>query len=140
MGRKTEESLIDALSYCSLRDLPEVEDGENVWIRAIAKIVKSDGVEYYAYVEKDKNLENRIVKDFGSMSSIVKVLEYYPFSYLRAEFMPEFKTKKKEERIAYLTRFKTTKDYSVMTLKELNDEVLKGAIEMQMAHEKRNEL
>ena len=78
MGRKTEESLIDALSYCDLRDLPEIEDGENVWIRAIAKIAKSDGIEYYAYVEKDKNLNNRIVKDFGSMSSIVKVLEYYP--------------------------------------------------------------
>lgn len=140
MGRKTEESLIDALSYCDLRDLPEIEDGENVWIRAIAKIAKSDGIEYYAYVEKDKNLNNKIVKDFGSMSSIVKVLEYYPFSYLKADFMPEFKTKKKEERIAYLTRFKTTKDYSGMSLKELNDEVLKGAIEMQMAHEKRNEL
>lgn len=139
MGRKTEESLIDALSYCSLRDLPEIEDGENVWIRAIAKIVKSDGVEYYAYVEKDKDLRNRIVKDFGSMSSIVKVLEYYPFSYLRAEYMPEFKTKKKEERIAYLTRFKKDKDYSGYTLKELNDEVLRGAIEMQMAKEKRNE-
>lgn len=140
MGRKTEESLIDALSYCDLRDLPEIEDGENVWIRAIAKIVKSDGLEYYAYVEKDDNLKNRIVKDFGSMSSIVKVVAYYPFSYLKADFMPEFKTKKKEERIAYLTRYKTTKDYSSMSLKELNDEILKGAIAMQMAHEKRNEL
>lgn len=140
MGKKTEESLIDALSYCDLRDLPEIEDGENVWIRAIAKIVKSDGIEYYAYVEKDDNLNNRIIKDFGSMSSIVKVVAYYPFSYLKADFMPEFKTKKKEERIAYLTRYKTNKDYSNMTLRELNDEVLKGAIAMQMAHEKRNEL
>lgn len=140
MRKKTEESLIDALSYCDLRDLPEIEDGENVWIRAIAKIVKSDGLEYYAYVEKDDNLNNRIIKDFGSMSSIVKVAEYYPFSYLKADFMPEFKTKKKDERIAYLTRYKTTKDYSSMNLKELNDEILKGAIAMQMAHEKRNEL
>lgn len=140
MGRKTEESLIDALSYCDLRDLPEIEDGENVWIRAIAKIVKSDGGEYYAYVEKGNDLKNRIIKDFGSMSSIVKVVAYYPFSYLKADFMPEFKTKKKEERIAYLTRYKTTKDYSNMTLKELNDEVLKGAIAMQLAHEKRQEL
>lgn len=138
MGKKTEESLIDALSYCDLRDLPDVEDGENVWIRAIAKIVKSDGLEYYAYVEKGQNLENRIIKDFGSMSSIVKVSAYYPFSYLKADYMPEFKTKKKEERIAYLTRFKVNKDYSNMTLKELNDEVLKGAIEMQLAKEKRN--
>jgi hypothetical protein len=139
MGRRTEESLIDALSYCSLRDLPEPDDKENIWIRALARVAKADGNEYYVYVEKDANAENRIKKDFGSMSAIVRVLEYYPFSYLRAEFMPTFKTQKKDERIAYLTRFDKNLDYSSYSLKDLNLEILKGAIAMQMAHEKRSE-
>lgn len=142
MSNRSNESLIDALSYCSLRDLPEVEDGENVWIRAIAKVLKADGQTYYAYVEKDDNLQNRIVKDFGPISALVKVVEYYPFSYLKPAFMPKFKGKSKEgkdERIAYLTRYNKDVDYSNLSVKELDRIILLGAIKKQMEQEKRNE-
>lgn len=141
MSNKSDESLIDALSFCSLRDLPEVEDGENVWIRAIAKVVKADGQSYYVYVEKDENLQNRIIKDFGPISALVKIVEYYPFSYLKPAFMPKFKGKNKEgkeERIAYLTRYNKDLDYSNYSVKELDKLILGGAIKKQMEQEKRN--
>lgn len=139
MKNKSEESLIDALSYCGLRALPEVEDKENVWIRAIAKVVKSDGQEYYAYVEKDSNLNNKIIKDFGSVSSIVRVVEYYPFSYLKPAFMPKFKTNKKDEKIAYLTRYDKDLKLDGLSVKELDKMILLGAIKKQMEQEKRGE-
>lgn len=139
MKSKSQESLIDALSFCSLRDLPEVEDGENVWIRAIAKVIKSNGQPYYVYVEKDANLNNKIVKDFGEIGAIVKVVEYYPFSYLKPAFMPKFKGNKKEERIAYLTRYDKDLNLDGLSVKELDKMIMLGAIKKQMEQEKRNE-
>lgn len=139
MENRSEKSLLDALSFCSLRKLPEVEDGENVWLRAIAKIAKADGQIYYAYVEKDENLNNKIIKDFGAISALVRVVEYYPFSYLKPAFMPKFKGNKKEERIAYLTRYNKDVDYSNYSVKELDRLIMRGAIKKQMEQEKRNE-
>lgn len=136
---KSDESLIDALSYCSLRELPEVEDKDSVWIRAIAKIVKADGQAYYAYVEKDDNLNNKIIKDFGPVSAIVKVVEYYPFSYLKPAYMPKFKGNKKDERINYLTRYNKDAKLNSLSVKELDKLILKGAIKKQMEQEKRGE-
>lgn len=137
MGKKTDESLIDALSYCGLRDLPEPWDKENVWVKAIVRLVKSDGVEYYAYVEKTTKNEERIKKVFGGVAAIVKILEYYPFSYLRAEFMPQFEDKKdKKVRIEYLQKANPDKDYSKYTIKQLNKEILDGAICRQLNSEK----
>lgn len=133
------ESLINALSYCSLRELPEVEDKESVWIRAIAKIVKADGQEYYAYVEKDSNLNNKIIKDFGPVSAIARIVEYYPFSYLKPAFMPKFKGRSKEERIAYLTRYNKDLKLDGLSVKELDKLIMKGAILKQMEQEKRGE-
>lgn len=139
MRNRSEESLLDALSYCSLRSLPEPDDKENIWIRAIAKIAKADGQTYYAYVEKDDKLNNKIIKDFGSISAIVKVVEYYPFSYLKPAFMPKFKTKTKEERINYLTRYNKDLKLEGLSVKELDRLVVLGAIKMQMEQEKRGE-
>lgn len=137
MKNKTEESLLDALQYCSLRVLPEPDDKENVWIRAIAKIAKADGQMYYAYVEKDDKLQNKIIKDFGPISALVRVVEYYPFSYLKPAFMPKFKGNKKEERIAYLTRYNKDLDYSNYSVKELDKLIMLGAIKKQMEQEER---
>ena len=142
MKNRSEESLLDALQYCSLRKLPEVEDGENVWIRAIAKIAKADGQMYYAYVEKDDKMQNKIVKDFGPISALVRVVEYYPFSYLKPAFMPKFKGKSKEgkeERIAYLTRYDKDLNLDGLSVKELDIMIMLGAIKKQMEREKRNE-
>ena len=86
--------------------------------------------------EKDDKLNDRIVKDFGNISLIHSIKEVYPYSYLLASYMPEFKTKKKEERINYLSKFYKNVDMSAMSVKELDKLVVSLAIKKQIEKEK----
>ena len=136
MKNKTDKSLFAALQYCSLTELPAKDTGEDIWIKAIAKVLRRDGYEYYAYAEKDTRTgEPKIVKNFGSIAAMVKVVEYYPFSFLKAKFMPVFKTKGKEERVAYLSALDRKTDYSKLSLKELNKTIVCLAISNQLKYE-----
>lgn len=136
MKESKKESLIKAMSFFLLKELPEVDNGENIWIKALALVKKRDGSEAYVYVVKDsKTLENKIAKDFGSGSQIVETVEYYPFSFLKSGYMPTFKTAKKEDRIKYLNKYDKSTDYSNMTLKELEREIIRLAIARQLLDE-----
>lgn len=132
-----DKSLLDALTYCSLRELPEEDTKEYQWLKAIALVQKRDGSQSYVLMEKDKDNKERIVKDFGHISSILKVLNIYPYSFLTANYLPKFKTLKKEERIDWL-KMNGDKDvdYSEMTLKELNAEVMRVASNRKLQYEK----
>lgn len=131
-----EKSLLSALSYFLLRELPDKDSGDNIWIKALALVKKMDGSKSYVYVCKDtKTLENRIVKDFGTSSAIFEVIEYYPFSYLKSGYVPKFKTQKKEDRIKYLEKYNNKVDYNGFTLKELDREIIRVAIEKQLSEE-----
>lgn len=127
------QSLTEALMYCSLRSLPQEEDGENVWIQAIAKVAKRDGSIGYVLVEKDsKSGENKVVKDFGTVSMIARFLGFYPMTYLLPEFVPDFDNNRKEPRMNYLRKMRGDEDYSQYTLKELNKMVINCAIGAQL--------
>lgn len=135
-----EDSKLKALTYCGLRELPDVEDKEHFWLRAIALVKKIDGSESYVYVEKDlKTLKPKMIKDFGNIAIIYEFVEYYPYSYLKSQFMPTFKTQKKDERIAYLTAYDKNADFSRHTLKELDKEIMRRAAKKQLEVEKRGE-
>jgi hypothetical protein len=138
--KNEEKSLISAMAFCSLRELPQEDDKENIWVEALAKVKKADTTTSYVYVRKDKNGENKIAKDFGSSSVIRKVICYYPFNFLKANYLPTFKTQKKEDRIRYLQKVYKDKDFSAMSLKELDKEVLKVAINNQLAFERNEKL
>jgi hypothetical protein len=136
---KKKESLLAALQYCSLRSLPDVEDGENVWVQALALVAKRDGTTSYVLVEKNgRDGSDKIIKDFGSISMIVKFLEFYPTMYLYPEYVPEFDNNKKESRINYLRKNRGDEDYGDYTLKELNKLVICTAIQMQLNSTKHN--
>lgn len=144
MNKKQKElSLIDALSFCSLRELPEEDDKKNIWIRALADVQKFDGSESYVVLKKSvTTLQNNIVKDFGSLSSIYKVNHIYPYDFLKAKYMPTFKTNKREDKIKYLNNHisvYTGKRFEDMTAKELEKEIIKVAIKTQLYHEKQQE-
>lgn len=130
MDKVQNKSLIAALNWACVRELPPVDDKENVWIFALALVAKKDGSKGYVALTKDKNGESRIVKDFGSTSMIVKVEEIYPYLYLDPTYIPQFGDKKKEERVKWL---KLTDpdggDYDAMSLKELNKAILNRAIQ-----------
>jgi hypothetical protein len=127
------ESLIDALSWASLRELPEKDNGENIWIRALALVSKRDGSKAYVALVKGKNGEDRIIRDFGSVSMIVKIEEVYAFEYLDSSYLPTFDSKKKEDKIKWLSMQRPEVNYEEMSVKELNKAILHVAMQNQLA-------
>lgn len=132
MNKKTRESLIKALSYYSLRDLPEEDKGEDVWIKALALVTKYDGNDYFIGLEKDPTtLSNKIKNDFGPSSAIVRYKAIYPYLYLSAEYMPK-SGMKKDEKVAYLSRFYPYMNFDGKTVKELDNLIIGTAIKLQL--------
>lgn len=127
------ESLINALSWASLRELPPKDDGENIWIKALALVSKRDGSKAYVALMKGKNGEDRLIKDFGSVSQIVKIEEVYAYSYLDSSYIPQFDSKKKEDKVKWLSLQRPDVDYESMGTKELNKAVLHVAMQNQLA-------
>lgn len=139
MRKGEQEALVDALSYCSLRDIPSVDDGEGYWLEALAKVAKRDGTHSYVYVSRDiETLEPTIKKDFGTVSGIAFIEEYYPYEYLREEFMT--KLPNKEAKVAYLSQVDEAKakEYAKMSVKKLDDEIMRRDIKSQKEFDEKN--
>lgn len=127
------ESLINALSWASLRELPQKDGGENIWIKALALVSKRDGSKAYVALMKGKNGEDRLIKDFGTVSQVVKIEEVYAYSYLDSSYLPQFDSKKREDKIKWLSLQRPDVDYESMTAKELNKAILHVAMQNQLA-------
>lgn len=127
-----EKSLIDVLSYCDLRDLPEEDKKEYVWVRAVALVEKRDGTQNYAVAKANAIGDYSITKDFGSISTIVNVKQYFPYEFLDASLLPDFKGAKKEDRINWLVQNGVNKDFSSMSAKALDKECTNFAIKQQL--------
>ena len=124
-----EKSLIKCLAALDLRDLPKEWDKENVWILAVGLISKIDGTFSYAALKKDKDGNARVVKDFGNICAIRQVEKVYPYKYLDATFIPYFKGRSKDERIAWLKQMGEEGNFGEMSAKELDKKVLNVAIQ-----------
>ena len=133
-----EKSLINCLAALDLRDLPKEWDKEDVWILAVGLISKIDGTFSYAALKKDENGDARVVKDFGNICAIRKIEKVYPYKYLDASFMPVFKTRAKDERIAWLERMNEKGNFSEMSAKELDRKVLNVVIQQVLNIENKN--
>lgn len=131
MGRenKLEMSLMEALSYCGVKELPEEDKGENVWIKSIALVSKRDGSRSYVATVKDKDGYPRIIKDFGTIAAIASIDKHYPYLYLDANDVPKFNKNEKQERIDWLRIYYPEKDFSEATMKELNRAVINVSIQ-----------
>ena len=133
MHKITNKTLIDALSWAGLRELPEVNDGENIYIKSLALVSKRDGTTSYVATCKDILGVDKIVKDFGTVSPIVEVKEVHPYLYLDASYVPEFATKKKEDRIKWLEiAAPHMKNLDAMSFKELNNAIINISIQKQI--------
>lgn len=138
MTNFTEKTLTSVLRYTRLRELPQEDNGKNVWIMAIVRVRKSDGSTNYAVADKDADGKMRIMKDFGSVCSIFSIDNIYPFAYLGVEYMPVFKTQKKEERIEWLNKNAERRDYTGFTLKELDKMILNNQVLLAIKNFKNN--
>lgn len=138
MTNSAEKSLTSVLRYTRLRELPQEDNGKNVWIMAIVRVRKSDGSTNYAVADKDAEGKMRIMKDFGSVCSIFSIDNIYPFAFLGVEYMPVFKTQKKEERIEWLNKNAAQRDYTGFTLKELDKIILNNQVLLAIKNFKNN--
>lgn len=138
MTNSAEKSLTSVLRYTRLRELPQEDNGKNVWIMAIVRVRKSDGSTNYAVADKDADGKMRIMKDFGSVCSIFSIDNIYPFAFLGVEYMPVFKTQKKEERIEWLNKNVAQRDYTGFTLKELDKMILNNQVLLAIKNFKNN--
>ena len=132
------KSLISCLAALDLRDLPKEWDKEDVWILAVGLISKIDGTFSYAALKEDENGDARVVKDFGNICAIRKIEKVYPYKFLDASFMPMFKTRAKDERIAWLERMGEKGNFSEMSAKELERKVLNVVIQQVLNIENKN--
>lgn len=133
-----EKSLINCLAALDLRDLPKEWDKENVWILAVGLLSKIDGTFSYAALRKDEDGNARVVKDFGNICAIRRIEKVYPYKFLDASFMPTFKTRAKDERIAWLERMNEKGNFSEMSAKELERKVLNVVIRQVLNIENKN--
>ena len=83
-----ERTLVEALSFCGVRELPEELKGKEVWIKAIGLVSKVDGSQSYVYLERGELGASNIKKDFGTLSPIVKIDKIYPYLYLSGSSYP----------------------------------------------------
>ena len=128
-----ERTLVEALSFCGVRELPEEFKGKEVWIKAIGLVSKVDGSQSYVYLERGELGASNIKKDFGTLSPIVKIDKIYPYLYLSEDEVPKFSKENKGEKTSWLVaRGYSEEELSTKTPQQINklviDECVKAAL------------
>ena len=128
-----ERTLVEALSFCGVRELPEEFKGKEVWIKAIGLVSKVDGGQSYVYLERGELGASNIKKDFGTLSPIVKIDKIYPYLYLSEDEVPKFSKENKGEKTSWLVaRGYNEEELSTKTPQQINklviDECVKAAL------------
>ena len=128
-----ERTLVEALSFCGVRELPEELKGKEVWIKAIGLVSKVDGSQSYVYLERGELGASNIKKDFRTLSPIVKIDKIYPYLYLSEDEVPKFSKEDKGEKTSWLiARGYNEEELSTKTPQQINklviDECVKAAL------------
>ena len=128
-----ERTLVEAISFCGVRELPEEFKGKEVWIKAIGLVSKVDGSQSYVYLERGELGASNIKKDFGTLSPIVKIDKIYPYLYLSEDEVPKFSKENKGEKTSWLVaRGYNEEELSTKTPQQINklviDECVKAAL------------
>lgn len=128
-----DETLVEALSFCGVRELPEELKGKEVWIKAIGLVSKVDGSQSYVYLERGELGASCVKKDFGTLSPIAKIEKIYPYLYLSEDEVPKFSKEDKGEKTSWLiARGYKEEELSTKTPQQINklviDECVKAAL------------
>jgi len=135
---KIEERLLqDALKQAHLTQLPKAATKNTVWIEGIAKIRKANNSIAYGIVKRNPDLTHRVIYVNGDIFSITEIEEVYPYVTLDKSYIKTFTSKEKEAaRANYLKSLNLPSvcpvNYDEMTMEELNKEIIKAAIYMQL--------
>lgn len=82
------ESKREAFAQSGLKEMPAKDNGENIYILAIALVKKRDGSVNYALLRKNLKGEDEVYADFGHVCTMSAILEVYPYEYLDDMYMP----------------------------------------------------
>lgn len=131
MSTLKEKTLLDALSFVSLRTLPTKAEDDDNYLSAIVEVVKVDGTTSYALQKTREDLTKYIAKDFGTISTIKEIVSIHPFEFLKEKYV--FSGTTKEEKIQYLKKMYKDEDYDfdTMPLKEINKMIKMIAVKYQ---------
>ena len=131
MSTLKEKTLLDALSFVSLRTLPTKAEDDDNYLSAIVEVVKVDGTTSYALQKTREDLTNYIAQDFGTISTIKEIVSIHPFEFLKEKYV--FSGTTKEEKIQYLKKMYKDEDYDfdTMPLKEINKMIKMIAVKYQ---------
>jgi hypothetical protein len=131
MSTLKEKTLLDALSFVSLRTLPTKAEEDDNYLSAIVEVVKVDGTTSYALQKTRDDLTKYIAKDFGTISTIKEIVSIHPFEFLKEKYV--FNGTTKEEKIQYLKKMYKDEDYDfdTMPLKEINKMIKMIAVKYQ---------
>lgn len=131
MSTLKEKTLLDALSFVSLRTLPTKAEEDDNYLSAIVEVVKVDGTTSYALQKTREDLTKYIAKDFGTISTIKEIVSIHPFEFLKEKYV--FSGTTKEEEIQYLKKMYKDEDYDfdTMPLKEINKMIKMIAVKYQ---------
>lgn len=93
---RTEESLLEMLMYAKIPSLPEPNDEEQIWVRAIVKILRKSGHMDYAIAYHDFFAWNEInvTKELPGLGIAHELVEIYPYEYLKEDSLPDVASKK----------------------------------------------
>ena len=122
ISNELEQTKKDVLEYAFLYSLPDLENGTDMWIRAIGLVTKSNTKQNYCILSKNGFGEINVIKTFGSAAKIVKINEIRPYVYLNQKYIIEFKNK--AEIISYILKQYT--EYSEDELKTITNANLKA--------------
>lgn len=131
MSTLKEKTLLDALSFVSLRTLPTKAEDDDNYLSAIVEVVKVDGTTSYALQKTREDLTKYIAKDFGTISTIKEIISIHPFEFLKEKYV--FNGTTKEEKIEYLKKMYKDEEYDfdTMPLKEINKMIKMIAVKYQ---------
>lgn len=127
------DTLVDALAYAHVSDLPKKDNGKRLWIYAIALVSKKDGTMAYCILKRN-DLESYSYKAvFGTCSPLHNVAEIYPYEFADSLPVPKFAPNDKSNRIEFIQSVRGADfDCSEMSVKELENEIIRIGIEKYM--------
>lgn len=91
MHKNVEEKTLDEmLMYSGISKLPPANDESKVWVVAIVKLLRRNGLYDYAVAEHDYSSwrEIRIRKESAGSVPPVELIEIYPFEYIKPTDLP----------------------------------------------------
>lgn len=127
----------DVLRHAQLAKMPPRagEGKKMLWLEAVAKIKKADGNIGYGIVKRNTDLSYRVTYINGSTSTIVDLLEIYPYVSLDKKNIKKFAEKDDmASRIKYLRSLDLPYviDFETATIDDLNREIVKAAVFQQL--------